>query len=162
MLSFDGESDSPSGEEPMAQETYPAELQVMIDRAGTLTAAETDSLGKLWESNEDLMLPRPSIGGELFGQLDFPVVTNQDLIDAWQRALDAAGKANRVDVLDAAIAAGRATKHDVRHLHDSESSKNGSEEAVRSAVLAVGARDLISESDYDTLVSPWQQVLGAI
>lgn len=146
----------------MAEETYPAQLQIMIDRAGTLTAAETDSLGKLWESDEDLVLPPPSFGGELLGGLDFPVVTNQDLLDAWQRALDAAGNADRVDVLDAARAAGRAATHDVRHLKDSESSKNGAEEAVRSAVLAVGVRDLISDKDYETLVSPWQQVLGAL
>ncbi len=146
----------------MSQETYPPELQAMIDRAGGLTAAETDSLGKLWESDEDLVLPEASAALELFGGLDFPVVTNTALVAAWQRALDAAGNAGRATELDAARAAGHAAQHDVRHLRDSESSKNGAEEAVRSAVLAVGVRDLIPDSDYQILVSPWQQVLGTI
>jgi hypothetical protein len=146
----------------MTQETYPAELQAMIDRAGSLTAEETDAMGTLWESGEDLVLPKPSLLAELGGELDYPVVTNQELIDAWERALKTAGDADRVDVLDAARAAGRAATHDVRHLHDSPSSKNGTEEAVRSAVLAVGVRDLLSEADYTVLTTPWQQVLGAI
>lgn len=58
--------------------------------------------------------------------------------------------------------AGRAATHEVRHLHDSPSSKNGTEQALRSAVLAVGVRDLISDGDYQTLVMPWQQVLGTV
>jgi hypothetical protein len=144
----------------MSQETFPTQLQAMIDRAGSLTAAEIESLGQLWESDEDLILPPPSIGGEIFGQIDYPLVTNEALLEAWQRALDAAGNAGRATELDAAIAAGRAVKHDDRHLKDSESSKNGSEEAVRSAVLAVGVRDLISDTDYAVLVTPWQKVLG--
>jgi hypothetical protein len=143
-------------------ETYPANLQVMIDRAATLTAVETDSLGKLWESDEDLIMPPMSIGLELQGEFDAPMVTNQALLDAWQHALDAAGNAGRVTELDAAMAAGRAATHDVRHLKDSPSSKNGTEQAVRSAVLAVGVRDLISDVDYETLVTPWQQVLGTL
>ncbi|MCU1413061.1 MAG: hypothetical protein JWN80_401 [Microbacteriaceae bacterium] len=146
----------------MSQETYPAAQQAMIDRAGTLTAAETETLGQLWESDEGLVMPPVSIAWELTGGLDIPVVTNQQLIDAWERALDAGGKAGRVNEIDAARAAGRAVVHDVRHLKDSESSKNGAEEAVRSAVLAVGVRDLISDADYLTLVTPWQHVLGQI
>jgi hypothetical protein len=148
--------------EPVSNETYPPHVQAMIDRAGTLTADETERLGQLWETNEDLVLPRPSIAAEPFGYLDVPVVTNAALLGGWQRALDAAGNAGRVDEIDAARAAGRAVVRDVRHLHDSESSKNGAEEAVRAAVLAVGVRDLISADDYETLVTPWQQVLGAI
>lgn len=143
-------------------ETYPARLQAMIDRAAGLTAAETDALGKLWESDEGLMMPPMSLGLEIQGEFDAPVVTNQDLLDAWQHALDAAGAAGRVDEIEAARAAGRAATREVRHLKDSPSSKNGAEEAVRSAVLAVGVKDLISASDYDTLVAPWQQVLGAL
>jgi hypothetical protein len=141
---------------------YSAELQSMIDRAGTLTAAEVDSLGKLWESDEELVMPKMSFAAELQGEIDFPVVTNQALLDAWEHALDAAGTAGRVSELDAAMAAGQAATHDVRHLHDSPSSKNGTEQAVRSAVLAVGVRDLIPDADYQTLVSPWQQVLGPL
>jgi len=144
----------------MSQETFPPELQAMIDRAGTLTAEETETLGQLWESDEDLILPPPSLLGEAYGGLDFPLVTNQDLNNAWDLAVKTAGDADRVDVLDAAIAAGRAAKRDVRHLHDSPSSKNGSEEAVRSAVLAVGIRDLLDEKDYNVLVSAWRQVIG--
>jgi hypothetical protein len=146
----------------MSRETYPVELQAMIDRAGDLTAAETDSLGQLWESDEGLVLPNPSVFLEVVGYEDYPVVTNQALIDAWERALDAAGNAGRANEIDAARAAGRAALLDVRHLQDSESSKNGAEEAVRSAVLAVGVRDLISEIDYRILVTPWQQVLGTL
>jgi hypothetical protein len=131
----------------MTEEAYSTELQSLIDRAGSLTAEETETLGQLWEAGEDLVLPSPLLRTELFGQLDFPVVTNQELLAAWQHA---------------ARAAGRAATRDERHFKESESSKNGAEEAVRSAVLAVGVRDLISDADYQTLVSPWQQVLGAI
>jgi hypothetical protein len=146
----------------MTEETYSTELQSLIDRAGSLTAEETETLGQLWEAGEDLVLPSPLLRTELFGRLDFPVVTNQELLAAWQHALDAAGNAGRVTEIDAARAAGRAATRDERHFKESESSKNGAEEAVRSAVLAVGVRDLISDADYQTLVSPWQQVLGAI
>lgn len=146
----------------MSNETYPAALQAMIDRAGALTAAETDSLGTLWESDEQLMMLRPSFALEIEGEVNPPFATNQALLDAWQHALDAAGNAGRVTELDAAMAAGRAATRDVRHLKDSPSSKNGAEEAVRAAVLGVGVRDLISDGDYQTLVAPWQQVLGAL
>jgi len=146
----------------MSNESYPAEQQAMIDRAAALTAAETEALGTLWESDEQLIMPNMSILDELQGEFDAPLVTNQALIDAWEHALDAAGKAGRVTELDAAMAAGRAATREVRHLDDSPSSKNGTEQAVRSAVLAVGVRDLISDDDYQTLVSPWQQVLGAL
>ena len=144
----------------MSAETYPAVLQAMIDRAGSLTPEETKSLGDLWESEEDLMLPAPSLSWELFGGLDVPVVTNQTLISAWQRALDAAGEAGRANELDAARAAGRAAVHDVRFEHDTEAEKNGTEHAVRAAVLAMGVIDLISKADYVTLITPWQQALG--
>jgi hypothetical protein len=146
----------------VAQETYPVALQAMIDQAGSLSAEQVDALGKLWEADEELVMPRPSISLELQGEVNPPIVTNQALIDAWQRALDAAGAAGRVDEIEAARAAGRAAHHDDRHLKDSPSSKNGTEEAARSAVLAVGVRDLISDTDYQTLVAPWQQVLGVI
>jgi hypothetical protein len=144
----------------MSQETFPTELQVMIDRAGTLTADEVEKLGQLWESDEDLAMARPSLALEVQGFIDYPVVTNAELNEGWERAVKTAGDANRVDVLDAAIAAGRAAQHDDRHLHDSPSSKNGTEQAVRSAVLAVGIRDLLSEKDYNVLVSAWRQVIG--
>jgi hypothetical protein len=143
----------------MSQESFPAALQSMIDRAAGLSAAETESLGSLWESDEQLVMPKMSLGAELQGEYDAPMVTNQALIDAWEHALDAAGKAGRVTEIDAAMAAGRAATREVRHLDDSPSAKNGTEQAVRSAVLAVGVRDLISDADYQTLVSPWQQAL---
>jgi hypothetical protein len=144
----------------MANETYPPVLQAMIDRAGSLTSEETKVLGDLWESDDELMMPEPSLLLELFGELDAPVVTNKALLDAWQHALDAAGKAGRLNEIDAARAAGRAATRDVRREPDTEAEKNGTEEAVRAAVLAVGVIDLISKSDYVTLVTPWQQVLG--
>ena len=81
----------------MSSETYPAGLQAMIDRAGSLTASETDALGQLWESDEGLVLPNPSVFLELAGLEDYPVVTNKDLVDAWERALDAAGNAGRAN-----------------------------------------------------------------
>jgi hypothetical protein len=146
----------------MSNQIYPANLQAMIDRASTLTQDETKTLGDLWESGEDLVLPEPLLRLETFGGLDAPVVTNQALIDAWQHALDAAGTAGRVDEIDAARAAGRSAVHEVRREHDTEAEKNGAEEAARSAVLAVGVRDLISDVDYEILVAPWQQVLGSL
>jgi hypothetical protein len=143
-------------------ETYPTQLQVLIDRAGSLTAEESDALGKFWEEDEGWILPEPNVATELFGGLDAPQITNGPLADAWQRALDASGNAGRVTEIEAARAAGRAVVRDVRHTHETESTKNGAEEAVRSAVLAVGVRDLISDVDYQALVGPWQRVLGAI
>jgi hypothetical protein len=144
----------------MTNETYSAVLQAMIDRAATLTQEETKALGDMWESEEGLVLPAPNLGAELFGALDFPVITNKALLGAWQRALDAAGNAGRVNEIDAARAAGRAAVHEVRFEHDSEAEKSGTEQAVRAAVLALGVIDLISKTDYFTLVTPWQQVLG--
>ena len=144
----------------MTEESYPAALQAMIDRATTLTEEETKALGDLWESDEALLLDEPNFALELFGGLDFPVVTNKALLDAWQHALDAAGNAGRVNEIDAARAAGRAAVHDVRFEHDTEAEKNGTEQAVRAAVLALGVFDLISKTDYFTLVTPWQQALG--
>jgi hypothetical protein len=144
----------------MPEETYPAVLQAMIDRAATLTAAEAEALGQLWEAGEGLELDTPSVADEIFGELALPQVTNEMLLAAWANALNAAGDAGRSTEIDAARAAGRAVTHDMRHLKDSESSKNGAEEAVRSAVLAVGVRDLIDSEDYLALVTPWQTVLG--
>ena len=144
----------------MTEETYPAVLQAMIDRAASLTPEETKALGDMWESGEDLVLPAPSLAWELMGGLDFPVVTNKTLLDAWQRTIDAAGNAGRVTEIDAARAAGRSAVRDVRFEHDTEAEKDGTEQAVRAAVLAVGVSDLISKEDCFTLVSPWQQVLG--
>ncbi len=146
----------------MPDETYPTELQEMIERAGGLTADQIGTLGRLWESDEDLVIPPTSFALGLQGGVNPPLVTNQALVDAWERALNAAGDAGRVEVIDAARAAGHATQRDDRHLKDSPSAKNGSEEAVRSAVLAVGVRDLITADDYQTLVGPWQQVLGGL
>jgi hypothetical protein len=143
-------------------ETYPSQLQVLIDRAGSLTAEESDALGKLWEEDEGWILPEANVATELFGGFDVPQITNAGLVEAWQRALDASGNAGRVTEIEAAREAGRAVAHDVRQTDESESTKNGVEEAVRSAVLAVGVRDLISDVDYQTLVAPWQKVLGEI
>src|ERR1700712_4510654 len=100
----------------MSEETYPAVLQAMIDRAASLTAAEAEALGQLWESNEGLELDTPSIADEIFGELALPQVTNEMLMAAWENALNAAGEAGRANEIDAARAAGRAVLHDVRHL----------------------------------------------
>ena len=144
----------------MAEQAYPAVLQAMIDRAAGLTPEETKKLGDLWETDEGWELPPPSLQLELQGFWDIPVITNMALVKAWQRTLDAAGKAGRVDEIEAARAAGRAAVHEVRFEHDTEAEKNGTEQAVRSAVLAVGVIDLISKADYSLLVAPWQHALG--
>jgi hypothetical protein len=81
----------------MAHEIYPAALQSMIDRAGSLSAEQIDKLGQLWESDEELIMEEPSISAELMGEVNPPLVANQSLIDAWQHALDAAGQAGRVE-----------------------------------------------------------------
>ena len=146
----------------MTEETFPARLQAIIDQAGALSSDQIAALGDLWEDEEDLQVPYVGIGLALQGEISIPVVTNMELVNAWQRALDAAGNAGRANELDAAIAAGRAVKRDDRHLDDSPSEKNGSEEAVRSAVLAVAVKDLISDEDYQALTGPWQKVLGAL
>ena len=146
----------------MSDRPFAPPLQAMIERIGTLTAEQVDALGSLWESDEELIMEQPSLSSELMGEVNPPLVANQDLIDAWQHALDAAGTAGRVDEIEAAEAAGRAAHRDDRHLKDRPSAKNGSEEAARSAVLAVGVKDLISPQDYDTLVRPWETVLGPI
>jgi len=146
----------------MTHETSSSPLQSMIDRASSLSAAQVDALGTLWESDEELMMLKPDFFAELEGEVNPPFATNQALIQAWERALDAAGTAGRVDEIEAARAAGRAVHRDDRHLADSPSSKNGAEEATRSAVLAVGVKDLISDADYQILVGPWQHVLGPI
>ncbi|MCU1528793.1 MAG: hypothetical protein JWP75_2556 [Frondihabitans sp.] len=144
----------------MAKAIHSPELQSMIDRAGQLTADEAESLGRLWKGDEGIVFPKFNIALGLVGEVDYPVVTNEALVDAWQRALDAAGDAGRVDEIHAAEDAGRATTRDVRHLHDDAYAKDGAEQAVRSAVLATGVRDLISDDDYRILTAAWAHVLG--
>lgn len=146
----------------MSKGTYSQQLQSMIDRAGTLTAEETEALGQLWKADEDIVLAPPTWSFEIQGGIDVPVVTNEQLLAAWQHALDAAGQGGRVDEIEAAREAGRAAAREIRHLHDDELAKDGAEEAVRSAVLAVGVRDLIADDEYQTLTAAWRRVLGEI
>ncbi|WP_066520827.1 hypothetical protein [Curtobacterium ammoniigenes] len=141
---------------------YPEHLQAMIDRAGTLTADEVEALGRLWKADEEIVFSQPDFALGINGGATIPEVTNEQLLAAWQNALDAAGNAGRVDEIEAAQDAGRAAKRDIRHLHDDELAKDGAEEAVRAAVLAVGVQDLISEEDFLTLTGAWAQVLGEI
>jgi len=145
----------------MGRETFSPALTAMIDRANTLPAAQVESLGNLWNTGEGLILPSTSFALAALGEVDYPVVTNQELVDAWQRALDAAGEAGRANELDAAIAGGRAVNDDVRHLAVSAAAKNGAEQAVRSAMLALAVRDLIANTDYETLIGAWLHVTGA-
>jgi hypothetical protein len=144
----------------MSKRAYSERLQAMIDRAGQLTGDEIEALGKLWKADEDIVFPQPSLALGIVGEVDYPVVTNADLVTAWEYALDAAGKAGRVDEIEAAQDAGRAVKRDLRHLHDDELAKDGSEEAVRSAVLATGVRDLIADEDFQALTAAWRRVVG--
>ena len=145
----------------MSKTTYSPELQAMIDQAGRLTAEEAEKLGKLWKGDEEIAFAAPSFALGLNGGVNAPMVTNAELASAWQRALDAAGEAGRVDEIEAAREAGRAATRDIKHLDDDAYAKDGAEEAVRSAVLATGVRDLISEEDYDVLTAAWTTVLGA-
>ncbi|RKR75788.1 hypothetical protein [Frondihabitans australicus] len=143
----------------MTEAAYSPELQAMIDRAGALTAEEAETLGRLWKSDEGIVLSSPSVGMGIQGGVDLPVITNEDLIGAWERALDAAGKAGRVDEIEAAREAGRVVVQDLRHSHDDAYAKDGAEEAVRSAVLATGVRDLVTDDDYRLLTAAWAKVV---
>lgn len=144
----------------MAAETFPPILQAMIDRASELSAEDTKALGDYWESDEGWQLPVVPWYEQLFGYLEIPAMTNRRLQKAWQDALEAAGNAGRANEIDAARAAGRAAVRADRKFHDTEAEENGAEQAVRAAVLALGVHDLISPTDYITLVGPWQKVLG--
>ncbi|MBT2501245.1 hypothetical protein [Curtobacterium sp. ISL-83] len=144
----------------MSLETYTPELQQMIDRAGKLTGQEAEALGTIWKSNEDIVFPKPDLALEIVGEVNYPVVTNPILVEAWERVLDTAGKAGRVDAIRAAEDAGKAATHQLRHVDDDAYAKDGAEEAVRSAVLATGVRDLVTDDDYRVLTAAWEQVLG--
>ncbi|PZE28658.1 MULTISPECIES: hypothetical protein [unclassified Curtobacterium] len=146
----------------MSKRTYAQHLQAMIERAGSLTAQEAEALGRLWKADEDIVLPEPSWAFEIQGGIDVPVVTNVQLVAAWEHALHAAGTAGRVDEIEAAQDAGRAAARDLRHIHDDELAEDGAQEAVRSAVLAAGVRDLIPDDEYQTLTTAWRRVLGEL
>jgi len=49
-------------------------------------------------------------------------------------------------------------KHSDAHRRD----RAGAEEAVRSAVLATGVRDLLTDDEYATLTAAWRKVLGQV
>ncbi|WP_439691464.1 hypothetical protein ACRQ4B_10885 [Curtobacterium sp. SP.BCo] len=140
----------------MPDETTSPELQAMIDRAGRITADEAESLDTTWKADEGIVLPEPSASLAIQGGADGRMVTNADLVAAWQHALDAAGAAGRVEEIEAAQQAGRAVRHSEAHLRD----RAGAEEAVRSAVLAAGVRDLVTDDEYATLTLAWRKVLG--
>ena len=142
----------------MSDQANAQQLQSMIERAGRITAEEGDALATLWEADEDIVLPEASVSLAIQGGADAPMVTNADLVAAWQHALDAAGSAGRVDEIEAAQAAGRAVKHAHPHLRD----RSGAEEAVRAAVLGIGVRDLVSAEDLDALTAVWRRVLGEV
>jgi hypothetical protein len=144
----------------MSKGTYSQELQAMIDRAGRLTAEEAAELGRLWKDDEEIEVVPTNVALTLVGEVDSAFVTNGRLVAAWEHALHAAGNAGRVDEIEAAQEAGRAAKRDLRHMHDDSFTKDGAEEAVRSAVLATGVRDLISEEDHRALTAAWTEVLG--
>ncbi|MEK6344959.1 MAG: hypothetical protein V4737_14125, partial [Curtobacterium sp.] len=125
----------------MSDDTSNAALQAMIDRAGRITADEAETLDTTWKADEGILLPEPSASLAIQGGADGRMVTNADLIAAWQHALEAAGAAGRVEEIEAAQEAGRAVRHSDARLRD----RAGAEEAVRSAVLATGVRDLVSD-----------------
>jgi len=146
------------GEGTVTDDTSNTALQSMIERAGRLTAEEAEALDVAWKADEQIVVPEASASLAIQGGADGRMVTNADLLAAWKHALDAAGEAGRVDEIEAAQEAGRAVKHSDAHLRD----RGGAEEAVRSAVLATGVRDLLSDEEYDTLTAVWRTVLGTV
>jgi hypothetical protein len=148
----------PVGEDIVSNENSQAAVQSMIDRAGRITADEAEALDVTWKADEGIVVPEPSASLAIQGGADGRMVTNADLLAAWQHALEAAGAAGRVDEIEAAQEAGRAVKHSDAHLRD----RAGAEEAVRSAVLAAGVRDLLSDDEYATLTAAWRKVLGEV
>ena len=146
------------GEDTVSDTTENSGLRAMIDRAGRITAEEAESLDITWKADEAILLPEPSASLAIQGGADGRMVTNADLVAAWQHALEAAGAAGRVEEIEAAQEAGRAVRHGHAHLRD----RAGAEEAVRSAVLATGVRDLVSDDEYATLTAAWRTVLGEV
>ncbi|GGL10393.1 hypothetical protein GCM10009769_30600 [Curtobacterium luteum] len=146
------------GEDTVSDTTSNGALQAMIERAGRITAEEAESLDVTWKADEGILVPEPSASLAIQGGADGRMVTNADLLAAWQHALDAAGAAGRVEEIEAAQEAGRAVRHSDAHLRD----RAGAEEAVRSAVLATGVRDLVSDDEYATLTAAWRKVLGEV
>ena len=142
----------------MSDDTSNTALQSMIERAGRITAEEAEALDVTWKADEAILLPEPSASLAIQGGADGRMVTNADLLAAWQHALDAAGAAGRVEEIEAAQEAGRAVKHSDAHRRD----RAGAEEAVRSAVLATGVRDLLTDDEYATLTAAWRKVLGQV
>lgn len=146
------------GEDTVSDDTSNTALQSMIERAGRITAEEAEALDVTWKADEAILLPEPSASLAIQGGADGRMVTNADLLAAWQHALDAAGAAGRVEEIEAAQEAGRAVKHSDAHRRD----RAGAEEAVRSAVLATGVRDLLTDDEYATLTAAWRKVLGEV
>ncbi|PCN46884.1 hypothetical protein Csp2054_14910 [Curtobacterium sp. 'Ferrero'] len=146
------------GEDTVSDHTSNPGLQAMIERAGRITADEAESLDVVWKADEAILLPEPSASLAIQGGADGRMVTNADLVAAWQHALEAAGAAGRVEEIEAAQEAGRAVRHSDARLRD----RAGAEEAVRSAVLATGVRDLVSDDEYATLTAAWRKVLGDV
>jgi len=146
------------GEDTVSDDTSNTALQSMIERAGRITAEEAEALDVTWKADEAILLSEPSASLAIQGGADGRMVTNADLLAAWQHALDAAGAAGRVEEIEAAQEAGRAVKHSDAHRRD----RAGAEEAVRSAVLATGVRDLLTDDEYATLTAAWRKVLGQV
>lgn len=146
----------------MTDETYPANLQTIIDQASALTEEQARSLADHWENDEEVEPPSERLGWASQGEIDYLSVSNAILNKAWLNALEAAGEAGRALELDAARAAGRAVKDAVHHFAISDTSKNAAEAAARAAVLAVAVRDLITETDFNDLVEPWQKAVAAV
>lgn len=151
-------ADASVGEGIVTDHTASAALQAMIERAGQISAEEAEALDVTWKADEGILLPEPSASLAIQGGADGRMVTNADLVAAWQHALEAAGAAGRVEEIDAAQEAGRAVRHSDAHLRD----RGGAEEAVRSAVLATGVRDLVSDDEFATLTAAWRKVLGEV
>lgn len=139
----------------------------MIEQAKDLTDDQANQLGTLWTVEEGLTYDKADwetvFEGRLAGYVrEIPHWSHPELQIAWNRISDIATHAGRADELDAAIAAEKGVEHREWHLNVHPIPKAGAIEAARSAVLAVGIRDIITDADYQLLVGPWQAVFGTL
>ena len=134
----------------------------MIQRVKELTAEEAETLGTAWTSQEGITYDPASFLTLHSWMREMPHTQNLALQNTWQHVSSVATVEGRADELDAAIEAEKTAEHVVRRMGIPELAKAGAVEAARSAVLAVGVRDVIADAAYELLVGPWQKTFGAL
>ena len=134
----------------------------MIERAKELSPEEAQTLGTAWTSQEGISYDPASFFTLHSWMSEIPHTQNLALQNTWQHVSSVATVKGRADELDAAIEAEKTTEHAVRWMAIPDLAKAGAVEAARSAVLAVGVRDVIDDAAYQLLVGPWQKAFGAL